>query len=77
MNHTMTKQNSKSVSIAGLSNKHSITGTFTVTLNGHFLPMQLIYGGKQSKASLGLRFPMVSCYAAVLSILAMPWNPSS
>ena len=43
MNHTMAKQNSKSVSIAGLSDKCIITGTFTITLNGHFLPMQLIY----------------------------------
>ena len=60
MNHTMAKQNSKSVSIAGSSDKRSITSTFTITLNGHFLPMQLIYGGNQSKASIGLSFPMVS-----------------
>ena len=46
MNHTMAKQISKSVSIAGSLDKRSITGTFTITLNGHFLPMQLIYGGK-------------------------------
>ena len=46
MHHTMAKQNSKSVSIAGSSDKR----TFTITLNGHFLLMQLIYGGKQSKA---------------------------
>ena len=46
MNHTMAKQNSKSVSIARSSDKRSITGTFTITLNGHFLPMQLIYVGK-------------------------------
>ena len=60
-NHTMAKQNSKSVSIAESSDKRSITDTFNITLNGHFLPMQLIYGGgKQSKASLGLSFPMVS-----------------
>ena len=45
MNHTMAKQNSKSVSIAGMSDKCSIIGTFTITLNNHFLPMQLIYGG--------------------------------
>ena len=32
MNHTMAKQNSKSVSIAGSSDKRSITGTFTITL---------------------------------------------
>ena len=60
MDHTMAKQNSKSVSISGSSDKHSITGTFTITLNGHFLPIQLIYGGKQSEASLGLSFSMFS-----------------
>ena len=56
MHHTMAKQNSKSVSIAGSSKKR----TFTITLNGHFLLMQLIYGGKQSEASLGLCFSMIS-----------------
>ena len=61
MNHTMAKQNSKSVSIAGSSDKRIIAGTFTITLNDQFLPMQLIYRGKQSKASLGLSFPMVFC----------------
>ena len=55
MHHTMAKQNSKSVSVAGSSDKR----TFTIILNGHFLLMQLIYGGK-SKASLGLCFSMVS-----------------
>ena len=60
MSHTMAKQYSKSVSIAGSSNKRSITGTFTTTFNGHFSSMQLIYGGKQRKASLSLSFPMVS-----------------
>ena len=35
MNHTIAKQNSKSASIAGSSDKRSITGTFTITLNGH------------------------------------------
>ena len=60
MNHTMAKQNSKSVFLAVSSDKRSITGTFTITLNGHFLPMQFM-GRKQSKAPLGLSFPMVSC----------------
>ena len=61
MNYTMAKQNSKAVSIAGSSDKCSLTGTFTIALSGHFLPMQLIYGGrKQNKTSLGLSFPMVS-----------------
>ena len=50
MNHTMAKQNPKSVSIAGLSDKLSIVGVFTITLNGHFLPMQFIYGGKTKQS---------------------------
>ena len=42
MNHTMAKRNPTSVAIAGSTDKRSITGTFTVTLDGRFLPMQLI-----------------------------------
>ena len=57
MNHTMAKQNSKSVSIAGSSDKRRITGTFTITFNGHFLPMQLIYGGKTKQSLLRFTFP--------------------
>ena len=57
MNHTMAKQNSKSVSVAGSSGKRSITGTFTITLNGHFLPMQLIYGGKAKQRLPRYKFP--------------------
>ena len=57
MNHAMAKQNSKSVSIAGSSDKHSITGTFTITLNGHFLQMQLIYGGKTKQSLPRFKFP--------------------
>ena len=57
MNRIMAKQNSKSVSIAGSSDKRSITGTFTITLNAHFLPMQLIYGGKTKESLPRFKFP--------------------
>ena len=57
MNHTMAKQNSKSVYIAGSSDKHSITGTFNITLNGHFLPIQLIYGGETKQSLPRFKFP--------------------
>ena len=57
MNHTMAKQNSKSVSIAGSSDKRSITGTFTITLNDYFLPMQLIYGGKTKQSLSRFKVP--------------------
>ena len=57
MNQNMAKQNSKSVSIARSSGKHSITGTFTITLNGHVLPMQLIYGGETKQSLPRFTFP--------------------
>ena len=57
MNHTMAKQNSKSVSTAGLSDKCSITGTFTITLNSHFLLMQLIYRGETKQGLPRFKFP--------------------
>ena len=56
MNHTIAKQNFKSVSIARSSDKRSITGTFTITLHGHFLPMQLIYGGKTKQSLPRFKF---------------------
>ena len=52
MNNTMAKQSSKSVSIAGPSDKCSITGSFIgtyTTLNGHFLSMHLILWGKNKE----------------------------
>ena len=33
-----------------------ITTTFTITLDGHFLPMQLIYGGKTKKIFPRVKF---------------------
>ena len=57
MNHTMAKRNSKSVSINGSSDKRSITATFVITLSGHFLPIQLIYGGKTKQSLPRFKFP--------------------
>ena len=57
MNHTMAKRNSKSVAIAGSTDKRSITGTFVITLDGRFLPMQLIYGGKTQQSLPRFNFP--------------------
>ena len=45
MNHIITTQDSKSVSIAGSSNKRSVTG-ITITLDDWFFSMQLIYPEK-------------------------------
>ena len=57
MDHAMAKQNSKSVSIAESSDKRSITGTFTITLCGHFLPILLIYKRKTKKSLPRFTFP--------------------
>ena len=48
---TMAKAGSKRVEISGIDNKHQITAVFTVSLDGSFLPIQLIYCGK-SRACL-------------------------
>ena len=64
MNHTIAKQNSKSASIAESSDKRSITGIFPITLNGHFLSIQLIYGGKTMQSLPRFKFPngfLLSC----------------
>ena len=50
MNQTMAKQNLNSVSIAESSSKRNITGTYTVTLDGLYLPMSLIYGRKTKQS---------------------------
>ena len=44
------KKGSNSISISGLSDKKSMSATFTIILNGKFLPMQLIYGGKTKQS---------------------------
>ena len=54
---TLAKKNSKSVAIAGGSDKRSITATFVVSFGGTFLPMQLIYGGKTTQSLPKFRFP--------------------
>ena len=43
---TLAKKNTKTVPIKGSSDKRTITATFAISLQGDFLPMQLIYGGK-------------------------------
>ena len=48
---------SKTVLIKGSTENRMITATFTITLDGHFLPVQLIYGGKRSKGFPRVNFP--------------------
>ena len=55
---TMASCGANSVPIKGISDKRNIILTFVLILDGHFLPMQIIYSGK-TKASLpcSIQFP--------------------
>ena len=53
---SLAKKGSKSVSVAGSTNKRSITGTFIITLSGKFLPVQLIYGGNTRQSLPRFKF---------------------
>ena len=54
----MAARNSSSVPIKGLKDKRNITLTFVISLNGDFLPMQIIYQGKTTASQLrGFDFP--------------------
>ena len=55
-NHILAKKGSKSIGIAASDDKRCITGTFTVSLNGGFLPMQLIYGGNTNQSLPRFKF---------------------
>ena len=56
---TLAKKCEKTVVVKGSSDKRSITATFSISFNGTFLPMQLIYGGKTSKSLPRFKFPDV------------------
>ena len=54
---TLAERNSKQVAIKGIDDKRAITATFTITLDGNFLGMQLIYGGKTNQSLPQYQFP--------------------
>ena len=54
---TLAKRNSKQVCIKGSDDKRSITATFTITMDGKFLGLQLIYGGKTNQSLPRYQFP--------------------
>ena len=54
---TMAKEGSKKVPIAGVDDKHQLTAVFGSTMDGFFLPPQLIYQGKSPKCLPQIRFP--------------------
>ena len=56
--HTLHEKGAKSVPLVGKGKKKQITGTFTFTMSGLFLPMQLIYEGKTPRClPQGITFP--------------------
>ena len=64
----MAPKGSKTVPIKGSTEKRMITATLTITLtiilDGHFLPVQLIYGGKTSKSLPWVNFPNSFSFSA-------------
>ena len=56
-NKTLAQKGCKSVPIAGSTDKRMITATFSITLTGEFLPIQLIYDGKTNKSIPAVSFP--------------------
>ena len=54
---TMAKEGSKRVEISGIDDKRQITAVFAVTLDGSFLPIQLIYCGKSRACLPPMKFP--------------------
>ena len=56
-NKTLASKGVKNVSIARSTDKRTITATFSITMDGQFLPMQIIYGGKTSKSIPRVSFP--------------------
>ena len=56
-NKTLAQKGSKTVAIAGSTDKRTITATFAITLDGNFLPIQLIYKGKTKQSLPRVTFP--------------------
>ena len=63
---TVTKKGYTSLPIRGLSDKKSITVTFPIPLNGIFLPIQLIYGGKTVQSLPKFKIPKSFSFSANL-----------
>ena len=54
---TLAERNSKQVAIKGIDDNRAITTTFTITLDGNCLGMQLIYGGITNQSLPRYQFP--------------------
>ena len=58
-NTTLAQISSSTVPIKNVSDKRMITGIFTISLDGQFLPMQLIYAGKTDNSIPNMDFPWI------------------
>ena len=56
-NERMAAKREHSVTIEGSADKSSITGTFPISIDGNFFPVQLIYGGKTTQSLPRFEFP--------------------
>ena len=56
-NTTLAQKSSSTVPIKGVSDKRMITGTFTISLDGQYLPIQLIYAGQTHRSIPKVNFP--------------------
>ena len=54
---TMEREGMKWIEITGNQNKCQITTVFGVTMDGNFLPPQLVYAGKTPKRLPNIDFP--------------------
>ena len=54
---TMAAEGSKRVEVVGIGNKRQITATFSCSLDGTFLPMQILYQGKTDRSHPKYAFP--------------------
>ena len=65
---TLAPKGIKSVSFARSADKRTITATFSITMDGKFLPMQISYGSKLQKEYHLSPFLMVFWYQLIKSI---------
>ena len=54
---TMAAEASRRVEVIGLGDKRQVTATFAATLDGTFLPMQILYQGKTNRSHPKYTFP--------------------
>ena len=54
---TMATEGSRRVEVIGLGDKRQITATFAASLDGKFLPMQILYQGKTDHSHPKYNFP--------------------